>query len=148
MGTQSRKNDATIRELVERWAAAMRAKDTDTVVSFFDADNVMFVLDPPLQHKSADSPGAEGLQKWFESWDGPLGYEVTDLHVTTGEDVAFCHSLNHMTGKKVDGERVDLWFRETLCFKKTDGAWKIVHEHESVPFYMDGSRRAALDLRP
>ena len=24
----------------------------------------------------------------------------------------------------------------------------IVHEHESVPFYMDGSFRAAIDLKP
>jgi PhnB protein len=28
------------------------------------------------------------------------------------------------------------------------GAWKIVHEHSSTPFYMDGSYRAAVDLKP
>jgi ketosteroid isomerase-like protein len=28
------------------------------------------------------------------------------------------------------------------------GAWKIAHEHTSVPFYMDGSFRAAIDLKP
>lgn len=31
---------------------------------------------------------------------------------------------------------------------KSDGAWRIAHRHESVPFYMDGSNRAAVDLTP
>jgi ketosteroid isomerase-like protein len=44
--------------------------------------------------------------------------------------------------------RDEHWFRQTLCFRKINGAWTIVHEHESVPFYMDGSFRAAIDLKP
>jgi hypothetical protein len=28
------------------------------------------------------------------------------------------------------------------------GKWAIVHEHVSVPFYMDGSYKAAIDLKP
>jgi SnoaL-like domain len=38
--------------------------------------------------------------------------------------------------------------RQTLSFRKIDGEWKIAHEHASVPFYMDGSFRAAIDLKP
>jgi len=43
---------------------------------------------------------------------------------------------------------VDFWMRETLCLERAAGTWRIVHEHASVPFYMDGSLRAAFDLRP
>jgi SnoaL-like protein len=50
-------------------------------------------------------------------------------------------------GTKTDGETPDLWFRLAVCFRKTDGRWAIVHEHESVPFYMDGSFKAAVDLQ-
>jgi len=32
--------------------------------------------------------------------------------------------------------------------RKIDDAWKITHEHNSAPFYMDGSGRPALDLLP
>jgi PhnB protein len=54
-----------------------------------------------------------------------------------------------MSGTKTDGEKVDMWLRATLCFRKIGGhQWKIVHEHESVPFYMDGSYKAAVDLTP
>jgi hypothetical protein len=47
-----------------------------------------------------------------------------------------------------EGMKVDLWFRETLGFRKIDGKWTITHEHSSVPFYMDGSFKAAVDLKP
>jgi ketosteroid isomerase-like protein len=38
--------------------------------------------------------------------------------------------------------------RSTVCFRKIAGEWMVVHEHSSVPFYMDGSYRAAVDLQP
>jgi ketosteroid isomerase-like protein len=38
--------------------------------------------------------------------------------------------------------------RSTLCFRREGGAWKIAHAHTSVPFHMDGSFRAAVDLEP
>jgi PhnB protein len=53
-----------------------------------------------------------------------------------------------MNGTKTDGEQVDLWFRATVGLRKIGGRWRITHEHESVPFYMDGSYRAAVDLKP
>ena len=47
-----------------------------------------------------------------------------------------------------DGGEVSLWFRITNGFRKENGKWKIVHAHSSVPFYMDGSSKACLDLKP
>ncbi|MDD7940478.1 nuclear transport factor 2 family protein [Actinomycetospora lutea] len=41
-----------------------------------------------------------------------------------------------------------LWFRSTYALRRRDGAWAIVHQHESVPFHMDGSFRAATELTP
>jgi len=32
--------------------------------------------------------------------------------------------------------------------REVGGAWKDRHEHISVPFYMDGSVKAAVDLKP
>jgi len=53
-----------------------------------------------------------------------------------------------MTGTKTDGQQVDLWFRSTACLRRTNRAWQITHVHNSVPFAMDGSDRALLDLKP
>jgi PhnB protein len=41
-----------------------------------------------------------------------------------------------------------MWFRQTMGLGLTGGGWKILHEHESVPFHMDGSARAAIELTP
>jgi PhnB protein len=53
-----------------------------------------------------------------------------------------------LSGTKSDGEKADVWFRLTLGLRKLGGEWRIAHQHESVPFYMDGSYRAAVDLKP
>ncbi|HEV8720685.1 MAG TPA: SgcJ/EcaC family oxidoreductase [Candidatus Binatia bacterium] len=140
--------EAQIRKLIDNWANALRAKDADGVVSQYTADNVKFTLAPPLQYTRDNPFGKQGLEQWFSSFQGPIGYEIRDLNITTGDDVAFCHSLNQMKLTTKDGAKVDLWFRETLGFRKIDGKWTITHEHSSVPFYMDGSFKAAVDLKP
>jgi ketosteroid isomerase-like protein len=38
--------------------------------------------------------------------------------------------------------------RMTLGCKRIDGRWRIAHEHVSVPFHMDGSYKAAIELKP
>ncbi len=129
-------------------ADAHHAKDADGVMSHYAADNVMFILAPPLHYTRDNSPGKKGVEEWFSTCRGPIGYDVRDLTIAIGNDVAFCHSLNRMSGTKTDGENVDLWFRETLGLRKIDDKWKIAHQHESVPFYMDGSYKAAVDLKP
>ena len=141
-------DEIEIRLVIDDWAKALRNKDAAATVSHYAADNVMFVMAPPLQYTPANSPGVNGIKEWFATWDGPIGYEIRDVKITAGDDVAFSHSLNRMSGTKTDGEKVDMWLRETFCFRKLGGEWKITHQHESVPFYMDGSYKAAVDLKP
>jgi ketosteroid isomerase-like protein len=137
--------DGEITAVVEAWAEGIRNKDVNAVVKCFVEEPVGFYLAPPLQ---ADEPLGENLAGWFATFEGSLGYEIRELNVSSGGDVAWCHALNHLTGVKTDGERTDLWFRLTLGLKRCDDAWKIAHAHESVPFLMDGSGKAALDLEP
>jgi ketosteroid isomerase-like protein len=137
--------DAEIRKVIEDQVAALRAKDAARVVAGYPPGFIQFSLAPPLISTASD---AAGLDASFGTWEGPLGYEIRDLAVTTGDEVAFCHALIRLSGTKTDGSKPAVWFRLTLGLKKIDGAWKIAHEHESVPFYMDGSLRAAVDLEP
>ncbi|CAN5359457.1 hypothetical protein BH10PSE3_BH10PSE3_16180 [soil metagenome] len=142
--TDSNADEATILALMDSWAAALRAKDAGGVTACQADDMVLYSLAPPLVGKSC----ARWLQAWFGTWDGPIGYAFADLTVAASGEVGFVHGLSHMSGRKTDGEIVDLWFRVTLGLRKRDGAWTVVHEHESVPFLMDGSFKAAVDLKP
>ncbi|MBM7044568.1 MULTISPECIES: nuclear transport factor 2 family protein [Rhizobium] len=127
------------------WAAALGNKNAAGVVGHLSDDIVSFTLVAPLVHQGK---GADGLENWFSTWQGPIGGDAVDVKLTVGEDVAFWTGLVHMTGRKIEGSEVDLWFRQTLGLRKQAGVWKIVHEHTSVPFAMDGSGRAELELKP
>jgi ketosteroid isomerase-like protein len=136
-------DDAEIRKLIENWAASIRAKDIEGVVSRTWSKSVGFYLAPPLQ---LDAPLRQSLAEWFQTFQGPIGYEIRDLEVYLGGDVAFCHSLNRMSGRRTNGEETNLWIRETIGLK-IEGRWLIVHEHESVPFIWMAAT-VPLDLEP
>lgn len=47
-----------------------------------------------------------------------------------------------------DGEEAELWFRVTAGFRPDAGRWRITHVHDFVPFAVDRSAKALLDLKP
>jgi ketosteroid isomerase-like protein len=141
-------DERQIRALLAARLAALRGKDASQFVAAFDASIVKFDLAPPLQEQGSRVLDPAGLQCWLNTWDGELTVELADVSVTAGRDVAFCHCLEHIHGTRADGEDHDMWTRSTLGLKKIGDAWKITHEHNSAPFYMDGSGRPALDLQP
>ncbi len=142
-------DEVQIRQLIAARETAMRARDAERLLSYYAPEVVSFDLAPPLQHAVAEVIDASARRNWFAGFDGPIEFEIRDLAVTAGQDVAFCHSLNRLSTTPHGAPRnFSLWFRATVCLRKIDGTWKITHEHNSTPFYMDGSLRAALDLQP
>ena len=139
-------DEAQIRRVTDDWTQAVQAKDINRLFSHYTPDVLSFDLAPPLQHHRGEL--RSGMEEWFETFRGPIGYEIRDLSITVGDDVAFSHSLNRISGARTSGEQTDVWVRSTVCFRKIDGKWMVTHEHASVPFYMDGSDRAAVDLKP
>jgi ketosteroid isomerase-like protein len=139
-------DEADIQQRIDKLAAAIRAMDIDGVMSIYAPDIVSFDVEPPLQHV-----GAEAKKKnWvgvFDMYQRPLGYEIRDLTITLGDDVAFAHSLNRISGTMKNGNRTGFWLRSTTCFRKIEGNWLIVHDQVSVPFN-PGTGRALLDLEP
>lgn len=134
-----------ILEVLQRLATALRDRDVDGFTTLYAADAWIADLAPPLARRGQDR--AE-FDAWLQTWDGPVSLDTRLLRLSIGGATAFCASLMRMRGRRTDGTDVDLWFRNTLCFQKTEGHWRIVHDHASVPFHMDGSFRAAVDLHP
>jgi ketosteroid isomerase-like protein len=145
---QQAEDEAAIRTLLAERAAAMRARDASRFVASLDPSIVTFDLAPPLRRSGPELLDPSGLQAWLDTWDGEIGFEMAELTISIGGDVAYCHSLDHLTGTRTDGEREDFWTRATVGLRKTSDGWKVTHEHASVPFYMDGTDRPAFDLRP
>lgn len=139
-------DEALIRQLLDEWTKALYAKDIDALMSHYVPDILLFDLAPPLQYRGADTY-RKNWEEWLPTFRGPVGYEIRDLGVTAGDDTAFCHSLNRITGMRTNGEQTDVWVRATVGLRKIDGTWMITHEHFSVPFDME-TYKAMLDLKP
>jgi ketosteroid isomerase-like protein len=136
-----------IRELLEALTQALFKKDAARAIAPLADDAVTFDLAPPLRH-SPEAHDSTRLEEWFSTWNGPIRSEPGEQTIVVDENVAYAYGLQRMTGTKTDGEKVELWFRATACFRHDNGQWRITHMHNSVPFAMDGSDRALVDLKP
>jgi ketosteroid isomerase-like protein len=143
---QSSKDEAAIRALIDTVHKAHHSKNAAAIVAPYDPDAVVFTLAPPLSRRAVDFQGE--LKAWLDTWEGPVELETRDFSITVSADLAFCYGFYRLSGVKSGAGPQSVWMRATVCLRRTGGAWRIVHEHTSVPFYMDGSYRAAVDLKP
>lgn len=141
-------DETAIRTLIQDRTTAMRTGDAETICSSYAPDAVVFSLAPPLVQPPNGTRDIAQLQAWFAEKGGSVWAEVRDLRVTVDGDLALCTSLDSMGAPPDSPQPFTLWYRSTLGLRRTDRQWRIVHEHTSTPFHMDGSQRAATDLQP
>jgi hypothetical protein len=72
--------DIQIRERIEAWAQALRAKDLNALMAHYAPDIVTFDV-MPLQSLGADAY-RKNFEAWFASVQGPIDYEIRDLRIT------------------------------------------------------------------
>ena len=146
LNVQSSRDEAEIRALIESVHHAHHKKDAAAIVAPYAQDAPVFDLAPPLSHRGMD---LQQKKAWLDTWEGPIDRESRDFNITISGDLAFCHGFYRLSGTPRAASRpISFWMRATVCLLRDEGVWQIVHEHESVPFYMDGSLRPAFDLQP
>jgi len=135
-----------IRALIEDRIPATAGKDAAALSSPYTADAVLFDAVGPLRSAGTDAQ-AHRVAEWLSAYRGPIDYQIRDLEITAGEQVAFCHYLYRVGGTMTDGTVVGMWLRSTVCLRQAGQDWLVTHEHTSVPF--DGATGAAsLTLGP
>ncbi|UOZ05975.1 nuclear transport factor 2 family protein [Amycolatopsis sp. WQ 127309] len=135
-----------IRQQVGKIVAGIQAKDLDALRRIYAADVVSFDVEPPLQHVGVEAK----LKNWARAFTlfAEVTYEVRDLTLIVGEDVAFGHCFGRLSGTLGDGTATNgMWVRATFGFRKIEGDWLIVHDQASVPFDLP-SGRGVVDLEP
>lgn len=146
MTTQHPQDEAAIRQQIDKIIGCLRDKDLDGLRQVYAADVVSFDIDPPLQHVGIDAK----LKNWERAFAvlDDLKYEVRDLTLTVGDEVAYCHGFGRLGGTLPDGKTMTgMWVRATFCFRKIDGSWLIAHDQASVPLDVQ-SGRGVTDLEP
>lgn len=130
-------DERQIRVLVERWAEAVHAGDLDGVLAEHTDDVVMFDVPPPYD-------GVRGIAAYRETWPPffvwqrqGASFDIVELDVTAGVDVAYAHALLRCGTAEELAANPDNRLRLTLGLRKEHGRWVIAHEHHSFP-YLDG----------
>jgi uncharacterized protein (TIGR02246 family) len=129
----ARRDEAEIRKLIEAWTAALVAKDANRLTAEYAPDALLFDAIPPYQ-----TVGPDNIRK---AWESCLPYfpeeftsEHRDLVIHVDGDIAFAHGLHHFVPKPADHPCGQSWMRITVCYRRVEGNWKVVHEHISIPF--------------
>ncbi|MBU3062341.1 nuclear transport factor 2 family protein [Nocardia sp. NEAU-G5] len=139
-------DDAEIRRQIDKIIEGLRAKDLDALRQVYATDVVSFDIDPPLQHVGI----AAKIQNWaavFQFFQ-TVTYEVRDLTLTIGDDVAFGHAFGRLSGTQETGAEIGgMWVRVTYGLRKIDGVWLITHDQVSVPLDVH-SGTGVVDLAP
>ncbi|WP_182904577.1 nuclear transport factor 2 family protein [Microbispora sp. H13382] len=146
MPTRREEDEATIRRQIGRIVEGIRAGDLEGLRRLYATDVVSFDVEPPLQHVGIDAK----LKNWANvfAFFREVDYEVRDLTLTVGDDVAFGHCFGRLSGTMRNGTATSgMWVRGTFCFRKTGGDWLIAHDQVSVPLDM-ASGRGVTDLEP
>ena len=126
-------DDAVIRDLIQRWAQAVHTGDMDGVLAHHAEDIVMFDVPPP-------EDGVRGIDAYRGTWPGFFQwqsqgalFEIVDLDVTAGEDVAYAHALLRCGTPDELAEHPGRRLRLTLGLRKEGPRWLVAHEHHSFP---------------
>jgi len=122
-----------LRDLVDERVQAVRERDSAALAARPADDVITFDVLPPLNSRGSHAT-IEHLQQWFDGYDGPIDYTVRDTQVSAEGELGFCSFLYHVGGTLKTGDQVNMWVRATLCCRRIKGHWRIVHDHESVPF--------------
>ena len=126
-------DEAAVRGLIQRWAAAVNDGDLETVLADHAADIVMFDVPPPYE-------GVRGLDAYAETWppfftwqaQGAV-FEIDSLHVETGGDVAFAYALLRCGTAEEFAANPANRLRLTIGLRRANGRWLVCHEHHSFP---------------
>lgn len=125
--------ESEVRTVLEEWAAATRQNRREDILKHHSANLVIFDVLPPMKYESAESY-RRSWEEWQPDTQGEVVFNLENLTITAGNDVAFAHSLIRCGGTLPDGRTFQDLVRATFCLRKLHDSWVVEHQHVSKPF--------------
>ena len=121
-----------IRDLLDDWATAVRARDIDGVIRDRAADIHLYDVVPPLEVQGLAAYRATWTEQFFP-WMGADGdFTLSAINIVSDTRVAFATGIIDCAGYEA-GRRVAYRVRLTVGLEHRDGRWLVIHEHHSQP---------------
>jgi len=125
---------AAIEKALNDGCEAVVRADPDAMIAPFtkSKDMVMFDFSPPRLKNYAGLRAAN--EEFVKAIDGKGYCKYLEIHASfLGKDAAYTWAILSAGGKLKTGQMLNLTIRSTDVWKKQDGRWQIVHEHNSFP---------------
>ncbi|MCW3477956.1 nuclear transport factor 2 family protein [Neisseriaceae bacterium JH1-16] len=125
---------APFETMLAAYRAAVLAKDVDAFVALYDEDVRVFDM-----WGSWSLRGTAAWRAMTADWFGSLGDErvlvvAYEVESTVAGEMAIGHAILSYAAVDAEGRTLrSLNNRITMALRRSDGAWKIIHEHTSAP---------------
>jgi ketosteroid isomerase-like protein len=86
--TPATEDETAILSLIDCWTRAVREEDRAAIRRDHDSEMLMFDVPPPLLSRGLDAYMAT-WEMFFANVEKPVAFEMDDVKVTRGADVAF-----------------------------------------------------------
>ena len=129
---------AAIQALEDTYNEGFITKDVDKVMSVYIPGKQLFVFDvvPPREYRGADAYKKD-YQELFAMFPGPIKNVISEQTIHVVGSVAWGHNIQSGEFTAKDGSTVKIVARTTDIYRKINGKWLIVEEHNSVPVDLD-----------
>lgn len=129
---QALDNEGRVRQVIDQWFSAVKAKDADKLSTLYADDAVVFPPTDELKLKGK-SQVSKAVREWLDRFQGNIETNDQDIQICVGDDTAFAFMICNFRGKDADGKNIDMTARATVGFELRQGKWLAVHEHASFP---------------
>lgn len=123
---------AAIQAVYEKGCAGFASGDIDAAMSPYAKDLFLFDLAPPYTSDFERLKAVNTALRAGMATTPACTYDDLVIEIASA-DFAYAHYILPFGATMKDGSRFAVDGRGTDIFRKVDGAWKIVHEHFSVP---------------
>lgn len=134
-------DEEQVRQILEQWALATRENLQDAILKNHAPDVVIYDVLPPMKYDSAEAY-RRSWGDWQPETEGEGRFDLEDLSVVAGADVAFAYGFVHCGGTLPNGKTFEDLVRATFCLRRCGRSWWIEHQHISKPFGQKSSHQS------
>jgi uncharacterized protein (TIGR02246 family) len=129
---------ADLNSLFDTYKSSVLNKDVDALMAIYEPDAVAFDMWGVWSHVG-DKAWREVNQKWLGSLgSATVVVEFDDISIIQSDDVSAAYATVTYKSLSDTGDILrSMQNRLTWVTKRTDGMWRIVHQHTSAPIDPD-----------
>lgn len=114
---------------MRQWDNAVAKMDIDALTELCETDVNLFDVNSQVEGKDAYRTLWEKYCPYFL---GQVRVQRKDITIHADANLAFVHCQSKVDSAEPQTSLNLPWCRTTMCFKKQEGKWRLVHQHISL----------------